>query len=168
MPEIVSTDSPSTSYPLAIQVTQELNEQLEDAIDYLQGRVLGRVPAVFIKFANDVSDALWEGWAHDGVAVQLVSDSGVPLDVDGDAPLTPEEEEEEAAYIAEMSSPEFVIEQRRAEYLFSKKAETMQLYFAWLEEQAAEHRRQVSVWNQQRLEALRAQFDAAEHEAQGA
>lgn len=170
MPEIVSTDSPSTSYPLVVHVTPELNEQLETAIDYLQGRVLGRVPAVFIKFANDVSDALWEGWARDDVAVQLVSDSGEPLSVDGDEPPAPEQltPEDEAAWIAEMSSPEFDIEQRRAEYLFSKKDETTQLYLAWLEDQAADHRRRVAEWNEERRAALRAQFDAAEHEAQDA
>lgn len=159
-------DTADPGFAVTMQVTGEHEEALQDALDYLRDRLLGEIPPVLTDLVAEVSRVVWEGYARDGIAVQIVGDAVAPLG----APSEPSAEDlaEEAAavaaYEAWITSPEGRAEDERAEQLWQFReahaAETAELYRSWVESRAALFRRARLAWHRSRQATLEEQFAA--------
>lgn len=152
-------------YELVIDVDGQLDEELQDALEYVRDRLVGEIPSVLVELGDAVTSTYLQGLVQSGTPLRIVNDDGEPIET---TPFTAEQESEfldaAKAYDEWLDSPEGVAEMNRsdqlADFIDGARAETDRLYNAWVEERAGEFLDAKETWHRARRAALEAEFAA--------
>lgn len=155
-----------TAYRFTTLVDGERVNEVEDALGYVERRLLGRVPRALVELCTQLTGAFWDGAAASGDAIRIAGVVGERLSstsaVDD---RTPDQVAEDEAAAAELdawnASPEGVRENAFGEFLDARRGETDLAYRAWLEEQAEGFARARARWRLARRDQLRSDFAAS-------
>lgn len=151
------------AYDLVIEVDGQLDEDLQDALEYLRDRLVGGIPSVLSELGDAITTTFLEGLAQSGVPLTIVDEDGQPI---GDTSLTAEEEAQAdaaaEAYEAWTDSSVGAEEIDRGDRLFNfieaRTDETDRLYQVWLEDRAREFLQAKIEWRRARRTVLEAEF----------
>lgn len=159
----------SPTYQLTIEISGSLVAGLEDAIAYLEERLIGEVPEVLVDLVRDLWRTYDAGLADDGVPAMLFGDdghqlTGSPEDVEFDD--GGENEADALAHFEWSESAEGKAELERFEKFFAFQrecdAETAELYRAWLDDHAEMFARARQEWWREREATLQEAFTLRE------
>lgn len=161
-----------TAYRFTTLVDGARVNEVEDALGYVERRLLGRVPRVFVELFTELFDAFWDGAAASGDAIRIVGAAGGSLpSTSAVGDRTPEQVAEDEAAAAELdawnASPEGVRENAFGEFLEGRRVESELAYRAWLEDQAEAFARARAQWRLARRDQLRSEFAATAGESTG-
>lgn len=159
-----------TGYIFTTRIDAHWVHEVEDALGYIERRLLGRVPHAITVLCTEATNAFWDAAAASGDVIRLAGAHGHVLPAIAAATAaedrTPErlaaEHAAAEAYEAWQGSPEAAREEAFWEFEQTRRAETEQLYRAWLDDQAAEFLRARGRWRTERRAALRDEFGALE------
>lgn len=160
------------SYRFTTVVDGERVNQAEEALGYVERRLLGRVPRVLVELCTQLTGAFWDGAAASGDAIRIVAAAGGSLpSTSAVEDRTPEQVAEDKAAAAELdawnASPEGVRENAFGDFLEARRVESELAYGAWLEEQADAFTRARAQWRLTRRDQLRSEFAATAGEFTG-
>jgi hypothetical protein len=145
---------------LTISVPVEIADDLDTALEYVEDRLIGRVPAAMLALLQAVSRADTRAW-------QIVGNDGQPLSLElgeRDPEREAQMDAEIEAYEAWADSPEGKAEldeaDRFAEWQSAQRARTEADYRAWLDSYVDEFDAARSAWRRSHLAQLRTEFAA--------
>lgn len=124
-----------TKYQFITVVGGEQVNEIEDALGYVERRLLGRVPRALVELCAQLTGAFWDGVAASGDAIRIAGVTGKRLSstsaVDDRAPEQVAEDEAAAAELAAWNaSPEGVRENAFGDFLEARRGETELAYRA--------------------------------------
>lgn len=161
-----------TEYQFITVVDGERVTEVEDALGYVERRLLGRVPRALVELCTQLTSAFWDGAAASGDAIRIAGVTGKRLSsMSSVGDRTPEQVAEEEAAAAELdawnASPEGVRENAFGDFLEARRGETELAYRAWLEGQADAFTRARAQGRLTRRDQLRSEFAATAGEFTG-
>lgn len=158
-----------TGYEFRTVVDGARLAEVEEALGYVESRLLGRMPRALSLLCTQLADAFWDGATASGEAIRVVGADGAGASSTSAVDeLTPEQLAAEEAAVAELvaweASPEAAVEEAFWRFEETRRAETAQAYRAWLEEQAQAFAVASGRWRRARREQLRREFRSVRSE----
>lgn len=147
----------TTSPGITVQVSLEVADALDAALEYIEERLIGEVPEQLQNLLQAVADA-------DSRAMQLVGNAGQSFVGEEQAELTAEQEADIASYEAWLDSPEGQAESAAAEQFDAWRREQRGRvtadYRIWLDRCAKNFDRSRRAWHKARRAQLRTEYES--------
>jgi hypothetical protein len=143
---------------LGVSVHTDTFTQLDQALDYLEERLIGAVPEIIRELHREISAAFWAGSGAVRIESRTAPAAVQPQDVDE---ISAAEADAIAQYEQWLDSAEGREEERFAQFVDERANDEKQRYQAWLDAQAEQFTTARRDWRRRRRAALRAEFHAS-------